>query len=47
MSYLSENSLYESIRNTVAEAQQKVYVTVNFWVIEAQEKRQEKITEVL
>jgi hypothetical protein len=34
MSYLSENSLYESIRNTVAEAQQKVYATVNFVMVE-------------
>ena len=34
MSYLSKNSLYESIRNTVAEAQQKVYVTVNFVMVE-------------
>ncbi len=34
MSYLSENSLYESIRNTVAEAQQKAYATVNFVMVE-------------
>ena len=34
MSYLSENSLYESIRDTVAEAQQKVYATVNFAMVE-------------
>ena len=34
MIYLSENSLYESIRNTVAEAQQKVYATVNFVMVE-------------
>lgn len=34
MSYLSENSLYESIRNTVAEAQKKVYATVNFVMVE-------------
>lgn len=34
MSYLSENCLYESIRNTVAEAQQKMYATVNFVMVE-------------
>ena len=34
MSYLSENSLYESIRNTVAEVQQKVYAIVNFVMVE-------------
>ncbi len=34
MSYLSENNLYERIRNTVAEAQQKVYSTVNFVMVE-------------
>lgn len=34
MSYLSENSLYENIRNTVAEAQHKVYATVNFVMVE-------------
>ena len=34
MSYLSENNLYENIQNTVAEAQQKVYVTVNFVMVE-------------
>ena len=34
MSYMSENSLYERIRDTVAEAQQKVYTTVNFVMVE-------------
>ncbi|KUO67775.1 MAG: hypothetical protein APF77_10265 [Clostridia bacterium BRH_c25] len=34
MSYLSENNLYERIRNTVAEAQQQVYATVNFVMVE-------------
>ena len=34
MSYMSENSLYERIRNTVAETQQKVYATVNFVMVE-------------
>ena len=34
MSNFSENSLYESIRNTVAKAQQKVYATVNFVMVE-------------
>jgi hypothetical protein len=34
MSYILENSLYEKIRNTVAEAQQKVYATVNFVMVE-------------
>lgn len=34
MSYLSENNLYERIRNTVAEAQHKVYATVNFVMVE-------------
>lgn len=34
MSYMSENSLYERIRNTVAEAQQKMYATVNFVMVE-------------
>lgn len=34
MNHMSENSLYESIRNTVAEAQQKVYATVNFVMVE-------------
>lgn len=34
MSHISENSLYERIRNTVAEAQQKVYSTVNFVMVE-------------
>lgn len=33
MSYLLENSLYERIRNTAAEAQQKVYATVNFVIV--------------
>lgn len=34
MSYLSENNLYERIRNTIAGAQQKVYATVNFAMVE-------------
>lgn len=34
MNHLSENSVYENIRNTVAEAQQKVYSTVNFVMVE-------------
>lgn len=34
MNHISENSLYESIRNSVAEAQQKVYATVNFVMVE-------------
>ena len=34
MQYLSENSIYEKIRITVAEAQRKVYATVNFVMVE-------------
>ena len=34
MNYMSESSLYESIRNTVAESQHKVYATVNFVMVE-------------
>ncbi|MBA1334309.1 MAG: hypothetical protein HPY66_2158 [Firmicutes bacterium] len=34
MDYLSETTVYENIRNTVAEAQQKVYATVNFVMVE-------------
>lgn len=34
MSNLWENNLYERIRNTVAEAQQKIYPTVNFVMVE-------------
>lgn len=34
MQYLSENTVYENIRLTVAEAQQKVYAAVNFVMVE-------------
>jgi predicted nuclease of restriction endonuclease-like (RecB) superfamily len=34
MRYLSESTIYENIRNTVAQAQQKVYATVNFAMVE-------------
>ncbi len=34
MNYLSENNIYENIRHTVTEAQQKVYSTVNFVMVE-------------
>jgi predicted nuclease of restriction endonuclease-like (RecB) superfamily len=34
MNHISENNLYKSIRNTVTEAQQKVYATVNFVMVE-------------
>ena len=34
MNYLSENNIYENIRHTVAEAQKKVYATVNFVMVE-------------
>lgn len=34
MNYLSESSIYEIIRNTVAEAQQKVYSTINAVMVE-------------
>lgn len=34
MDYLSENNIYENIRHTVTEAQKKVYVTVNFVMVE-------------
>jgi len=34
MSYFAETSIYEKIRTTVAEAQKKVYTTVNFVMVE-------------
>jgi hypothetical protein len=34
MSYFSESCIYENIRNTVAQAQQKVYATVNSVMVE-------------
>lgn len=34
MDYLSENNIYENIRHTVEEAQQKVYSTVNLVMVE-------------
>ncbi len=34
MDYLSENNIYENIRHTVEEAQQKVYTTVNLVMVE-------------
>ena len=34
MSYLDESSIYENIRATVTEAQKKVFITVNFVMVE-------------